>query len=107
MTGFAETIRVRPKFEHCGRIIRAGNEMVIFIDAVGRFSLPVRMLTVTLLGLGESTVSGPVPGCARLSDSGRGIYLDIGDESYAIPASRVKAVLCGEQRKGPVSRVVP
>ncbi len=105
MGEFVETIREDRGYELCGRIIRIQGDLVIYIDGIGRFSLPSGLVTATLAGLGESVLSGPVPGVARLSESGRGFYLDIGGETYVIPAARVRAVMSGEHRKGPVSRV--
>ena len=86
-------------------MIREDDELVVFIDEVGRFSIPVGSVTATILGLGESRVTGPVPGIARLSLSGKGFYLDIGGVSYVTPVSRVRAVMAGMHRKGPVSKM--
>ncbi|WP_319579011.1 hypothetical protein [uncultured Methanospirillum sp.] len=105
MNQFVERISRSGGFDLCGRIIRDEKDLVIFIDGIGRFTIPQGMVAATLMGLGESSISGPVPGVARLSESGRGLYMTIGDAEYAIPASRVRAVLSGEHRKGPVSRV--
>jgi len=93
------------RFELCGRIIREMDLLVIFIDEVGRFSIPAGAVTAVIMGLGDGEVSGPVNGVARLSTSGKGFYLDIGVHSYVIPISRVRAVMAGDHRKGPVSRV--
>jgi hypothetical protein len=103
MSGFVEKISHSGAFELCGRIIRDRTDLVIFIDGTGRFVMSEVRVVATLMGLGESEISGPVPGVARLSESGRGFYLDIGDAQYAIPVSRVRAVLSGQHRKGPVS----
>lgn len=105
MSEFIEKSTRSGGYELCGRIIRDQDDLVFFIDQIGRFVLPSGMVTATLLGLGESNVCGPVPGIARLSESGKGFYLDIGGVSYVIPVSRVRAVMSGEHRKGPVSRV--
>jgi|GEM_PF-3040068 len=43
---------------------------------------------------------------AGLFDNGRGFYLDIGLGRYVSPVARVRAVMVGKNRKGPVSRVV-
>ena len=103
---FVEIIRKNTGYELCGRIIREKEELVIFIDEIGKFVLSSGKVSAILLGLGECMMSGPVPGVARLSDSSRGFYLDIGDASYVIPVSRVRAVMSGEHRKGPVSKVL-
>jgi len=105
MNKFVERITRSGGFDLCGRIIREGMYLVIFIDGIGRFMIPERAVAATLMGLGESEMSGPIPGVARLSESGRGFYMTVGDAEYAIPASRVRAVLSGEHRKGLVSRV--
>lgn len=104
MNGFVERIRPSDAFELCGRMIRDDLLLVVFIDGVGRFTIPARVVMTIIMGLGNGEVSGPVPGVARLSESGRGLYLDIGNESYVTPVSRVRAVMEGKQRKGPVSR---
>ncbi|MDD1728308.1 MAG: hypothetical protein LUQ50_04460 [Methanospirillum sp.] len=105
MGAFIETVRQGHRFELCGRIIRDDDGLLIFIDGVGRFSIASGIITATLLGLGDCVIQGEIPGSARLSESGRGFYLDIGGVSYVIPVSRVRAVMGGEHRKGPVSRV--
>ncbi|WP_319580201.1 hypothetical protein [uncultured Methanospirillum sp.] len=55
--------------------------------------------------MGEGSISSTIEGVVRISESGKGLYLDIGGVSYASPVSRVRAVMRGDQRKGPVSRV--
>lgn len=105
MSAFIETVRQGQKYELCGRIIRIEGDLVIFIDGIGKFVLAFGMVTATLAGLGESHLSGPAFGVARLSESGRGFYLDIENDTYVIPVSRVRAVMSGEHRKGPISRV--
>ncbi len=102
MSEFIEREKPRPGFELCGRMIREGDSLVVFIDEVGRFEIPGNVLTATLAGLGDGEFSW---GRIRLSDSGRGLYLDIGGVSYATPVARVRAVMEGKNRKGPVSRV--
>ncbi|HWQ64236.1 MAG TPA: hypothetical protein VN429_07450 [Methanospirillum sp.] len=105
MGAFVETVKPRQGFEHCGRIIRDEDLLMVYIDAVGKFSISGVILTTVLQGLGEGLISGPIQGVVRLSESGKGLYMDIGGISYAIPVARVRAVMKGEQRKGPVSRV--
>ena len=102
MSEFIEREKARPGFELCGRMIREGDSLVVFIDEVGRFEITGNVLTATLAGLGGGEFSW---GVVRLSDSGRGLYLDIGGVSYATPVARVRAVMEGRNRKGPVSRV--
>jgi hypothetical protein len=92
-------------YELCGRIIRIEEDLVIFIDGIGKFVLASGMVTATLAGLRKSCLSGPSLGVARLSESGRGFYLDIGNDTYVIPATRVWAVMSGEHRKGSISWV--
>ncbi len=106
MTAFVETVKPRAGLEVCGRMIRDGDSLVVHIDDIRMFSIPGGVLKAVLLGLGNGNISGPVPGVVRLSESGKGLYLDIGGISYAIPVARVRAVMAGVQRKGPVSRVV-
>ena len=103
MSSFVETIHSGSGFEHCGRILRSGEDLEVFIDEVGRFPVPIRVVQVSLLGLGEGEFPG---GIIRLSASGRGLYFDINGISYVTPVSRVRAVLDGRNRKGPVSRVL-
>ncbi len=105
MSIFVESVKVDSGFEHCGRIIRDGEFLLVFIDDIGRFSIRGVVLTSVLLGLGDGPISGPKDGIVRLSDSGKGLYMDIDGISYASPVARVRAVMRGEQRKGPVSRV--
>lgn len=106
MSQFIERIRRSDGYEHCGRILRDGGDLLVFIDEVGRFTLPVGGVTAVILGMGSVNLSGPSPGSARLSESGKGLHLDIGGEIYVIPVSRVRTVIDGVHRKGPVSRVV-
>jgi len=61
------------------------------------------VLTATIAVLGDGEFSW---GRVRLSESGRGLYLDIRDVSYAAPVARVRAVMEGRNRKGPVSVVI-
>jgi len=102
MSQFIETEKESSGFELCGRMIRDADSLVVFIDEVGRFEIPGNVLTATLAGLGDGEFSW---GIIRLSDSGRGLYLEIGGMSYATPVARVRAVMEGRNRKGPVSRV--
>ena len=106
MGAFVEKIQADSGFEHCGRMIRDGDSLQVYIDGVGGFSIPGMVLRSVLLGLGEGSISSPIEGVIRLSDSGKGLYMDIGGNSYASPVARVRAVMAGDQRKGPVSRVV-
>nr|WP_319579657.1 hypothetical protein [uncultured Methanospirillum sp.] len=105
MGAFIEKTVLDSGFDLCGRMIRQNGDLALFIDGVGRFTIPESHVITVLMGLGECEVSGPVSGCARLSDSGKGFYLSIKDTLYVSPVSRVRAVLSGEHRKGPVSRV--
>ncbi|HWQ64816.1 MAG TPA: hypothetical protein VN429_10405 [Methanospirillum sp.] len=89
-------------FELCGRIIKENENLVVFVDEVGRFEIPGRVLGCILAGLGDEELSW---GRVRLSTSGRGLYLEINEMSYAVPVSRVRAVMEGRNRKGPVSLV--
>jgi len=102
MSEFIVHEKKNSNFELCGRMIRDGDSLVVFIDEVGKFEILGNVLTATLAGLGP----GEFPwGRMRLSDSGRGLYFDIREERYATPVSRVRAVMNGQNRKGPVSRV--
>ncbi|MDD1728213.1 MAG: hypothetical protein LUQ50_03975 [Methanospirillum sp.] len=102
MSEFIEREKTCSGFELCGRMIREGDSLVVFIDEVGRFEIPGNVLTVTLAGLGNGKFSW---GRVQLSDSGRGLYLDIGGVSYATPVARVRAVMEGKNRKGPISKI--
>ena len=104
MSQFVETIRNESGYELCGRMLRDREDLVVYVDDVGRFTIPVRVVLSTLLGLGDGGVSGPIPGRCRVSDSGRGLYLDIGECRYVTPVARVRAVIEGKHRKGPISR---
>lgn len=106
MSAFVEIVKPRAGFELCGRIRMDNGYLVVFIDSIGMFSIPEGVVKSVLLGLGDEKISGPVPGVVRRSESGKGLYYDIGDVSYATPVARVRAVMAGDQRKGPVSRVV-
>ena len=105
MSQFVEKTRRCDAYELCGRIIRQGEDLLLFIDEVGRFAISAGVVMATISGLGNGEISGPIPGIVRLSESGKGFYLDIGDVSYVTPVSRVRAVMSGKNRKGPVSRV--
>ncbi|PWR74339.1 hypothetical protein [Methanospirillum lacunae] len=94
--------KVEPGFVLCGRIIKENENLVVFVDEVGRFEIPGRVLVYVLAGLGDEELSW---GRVRLSVSGRGVYLDIKGVRYAIPVTRVRAVMEGKNRKGPVSLV--
>ncbi|MCA1916055.1 hypothetical protein [Methanospirillum hungatei] len=59
----------------------------------------------SLLGLGESPVTGPdgkISGSAWLSESGKGFYCTIGSRVYSTPVQRVKMVLSRKHKKAPV-----
>ena len=100
MSQFIENVKKDSGFELCGRMIREGDSLVMFIDEIGKFVIPGGVLMATLAGLGEGEISG---GRIRLSASGRGLYLDAGGVSYVTPVARVRAVMEGRNRKGPVS----
>ncbi len=102
MSHFTVTEKKSSGFELCGRMIREGDLLVVFIDDFGRFEIPGNVLTATLAGLGDGEFSR---GRIRLSDSGRGLYLDIGGLWYATPVARVRAVMEGKNRKGPISKI--
>jgi hypothetical protein len=106
MSAFVEVIKEGRAFELCGRIIREGDLLVIFIDEIGKFTIPTGAVIGIIMGLGDGETSGPIPAIAYLSPSGKGFYLNINDISYVIPVSRVKAVIAGKHRKGPVSRMI-
>ena len=75
MSQFIENEKKSSGFELCGRMIRDGDSLVVFINGVGRFEIPGRVLTGILAGLGNEELSREK---VRLSGSGRGLYLDIG-----------------------------
>lgn len=102
MSQFVESEKKSSGFELCGRMIRENDSLVVFIDDLGKFEIQGRVLMGVLAGLGEEELSW---GRVRLSESGRGLYLDIGRGRYASPVARVRAVMEGKNRKGPVSRV--
>lgn len=102
MSQFVESRKKSLGFELCGRMIRENDSLVVFIDGAGRFEIPGGVLFGVLAGLGDEELSW---GMVRLSESGRGLYLDIGIGSYVSPVARVRAVMEGKNRKGPVSRV--
>lgn len=102
---FVETIRYGRRFELVGRMLTDGEDLIFFIDETGRFLVPVNAVLAMLSGLGEVPLSGPVPGVVRLSESRKGVYLEIRGVLYVTPAARVRAVLSGKQKKGPVSLV--
>ena len=105
MSQFVEKIRPSDAFELCGRIRKGDESLQIFIDDIGEFTIPVGVLMATIMGLGDGEIIGPVSGIVRLSESGKGMYLDIDGVRYVTPVSRVRAVMGGIHRKGPVSRV--
>lgn len=106
MSAFVEKVSRDAGYELCGRMLVAGDDLALYVDEVGRFSVPVMAVRMTLMGMGECQSQGPVPGVFSLSDSGRGLYLDAGGERYVMPLARVMAVLEGRHRKGPVSRKI-
>jgi len=105
MAPFIEKMRVDSGFDLCGRMIRDGDSLQVYIDEIGGFTIPGTVLSSVLMGLGDGSISGSMEVVVRLSESGKGLYLDIGGVSYASPVTRVRAVMRGDQRKGPVSRV--
>ncbi len=98
---FLETVRRDPGYKLYGRMLRDKEDLVIFVDDVGRFSIPVRMVMNTILGLGEGEVSGQIPGICRLSENEKGLNLDIDGTREVTPVARVRAVI------GWKSRMVP
>ena len=56
-------------------MIRDGDSLVVFINGVGRFEIPGGVLTGILAGLGNEELSWER---VRLSESSRGLFLDIG-----------------------------
>jgi hypothetical protein len=82
------------------------DHLIIFIDTVGRFSIPVGDLRCTLNGFGSVRIfSGEVViGEARLTDSGKGLEMVIDGVVYVSPVARIRGVLDGEWKKGPVGR---
>ena len=69
MSQFVESEKQSSGFELCGRMIRENDSLVVFIDGVGRFEIPGRVLIGVLAGLGDEELSW---GRVRLSESGRG-----------------------------------
>jgi len=106
MSRFVEKVRETDPYELCGRMIRDNDQLIVFIDGVGRFCLQMNAVRSAILGLGPGVVSGPAQGVFRLSESGRGFYLEIGEVLYATPVTRVRAVLSGDNRKAPVMRYI-
>lgn len=106
MGEFIERLKADAGYELCGRMLRMGDSLVMFIDGVGRFEVPGGVLVATLSGLSAGEVSGPVAGIIRRSESGKGLYLEVGADRYVTPVSRVRAVMEGRHRKGPMSRRV-
>ncbi len=106
MSRFVEKVREADPYELCGRMIRDNDQLIVFIDGVGRFCLQMNAVRSVILGLGPGKVSGPAQGVFRLSDSGRGFYLETGGVLYATPVTRVRAVLSGDNRKAPVMRYI-
>ena len=104
MNRFIEQVKTVDPYELCGRMLRDRDQLIVYIDEIGRFILQVNAVTSAILGLGPGEASGPVQGVFRLSESGRGFYLEIGGARYATPVSRVRAVLSGDHRKAPVMR---
>jgi len=104
MSRFVEQIKTAAPYELCGRMIRDGDQVIVFIDEIGRFSLHVNAVTSTILGLGSGEIPGPAGGTFRLSDSGRGFSMVVKGVLYSTPVSRIRAVLSGEHRKAPVMR---
>lgn len=104
MNTFVEQIKHSSPYELCGRIMKDGDQVLVFFDDIGRFSLQIKEVSLAILGFGPGNISGPVPGVFRISESGRGFYLEIGGVLYTTPVSRVQAVLLGDHRKAPVMR---
>lgn len=104
MNTFVKQIKHASPYELCGRMIKDGDQILVFIDEIGRFSLQIKEVSLAILGFGPGNISGPVPGVFRISESGRGLYLEIGGVLYTTPVSRVRSVLSGVHRKAPVMR---
>ncbi|HWQ66170.1 MAG TPA: hypothetical protein VN372_04785 [Methanospirillum sp.] len=105
MSTFIEKTRTDSGYQLCGRMMVLDGELQVYIDDIGHFSVPTGAVLATVAGLGDARMSGSIPGVARLSDSTRGLYMDIGETRYVTPVSRVRAVLSGKNRKAPVSRM--
>ena len=72
------------------------DHLIIFIDAVGRFSIPVCDLRCTLMGFGSVRIffGDVVIGEARLTDSGKGLEMVIDEVVYVSPVARVRGSPC-------------
>lgn len=70
MGSFVVHHRAYHSCEHCGRMLVQDDHLIIFIDAVGRFSIPVCDLRCTLMGFGSVRIffGDVVIGEARLTD---------------------------------------
>lgn len=91
-------------YEYCGRMIVRDGHLVIFIDGNGRFEVPVPEVRYVLMGLGAVRVKslhGPA-GKMSLSETGKGIWIQIQGTEYVTPAERVRKLISGEHRKAAV-----
>lgn len=91
-------------YEYCGRMIVRDGHLVIFIDGTGRFEVPVSEVQYVLMGLGPARVKslhGPA-GKMSLSETGKGIWIQIQGSEYVTPAERVRKVISREHRKAAV-----
>lgn len=91
-------------YDCCGRMIVRDGQLVIFIDRTGRFEIPVSEVQYVLMGLGPVLVKslhGPA-GKMSLSETGKGIWIQIQGSEYVTPAERVRKVISGEHRKAAV-----
>lgn len=91
-------------YEYCGRMIVRDGQLVIFIDGTGRFEVPVTEVQYVLMGLGPARVKslhGPA-GKMDLSETGKGIWINIQGSEYVTPAERVRKVISREHRKAAV-----
>jgi hypothetical protein len=105
MGQFIEKSRTKRTFELCGRMILREQNLLVYINELGCFSLCHADLTILLTGLDSVTVldeNGRISAECTRSESGKGLEIISGEKIFSIPVALVKRVVSKAQRKGPV-----
>lgn len=91
-------------YEYCGRMIVRVDHLVIFIDGTGKFEVVVLKVQYVLMELGPIQVNSlhEPAGKMSLSETGKGLWIQIKGSEYVTPVERVRKVISGEHRKAAV-----
>jgi hypothetical protein len=105
MGQFIEKSKAKRTFELCGRMILREENLLVYINELGCFSLCHADLTILLTGLDSVIVldeTGRISVECTRSESGKGFEIISDERVFSIPVALVKRVVSKTQRKGPV-----